>query len=76
MPDGIAEMIWSYIGVQHLTAEVFQSTIGDMQRASYIVVPGFQTQPEQSIFDNTGKAVWSRQLVRMPDRQNCTNGVP
>ena len=42
--NGIAKMTPGDIDVQHLTAEVFQSTVG-----------GMQTQPEQLTFDNTSR---------------------
>ena len=53
--NGIAKMAPSNTNIQHLTAEVFQSTVGGMQRAFHIADQGLQTQPEQLIFDNTSR---------------------
>jgi len=53
--NGIAKMTPGDIDVQHLTAEVFQSTVGGMQRAFHIADQGLQTQPEQLTFDNTSR---------------------
>lgn len=53
--NGIAKMTSSDIDVQHLTAEVVQSTVGGMQRAFHIADQGLQTQPEQLTFDNASR---------------------
>jgi len=51
----IAKMAPSYIDVKHLTAEVFQSTVGCVERAFHVANQSLQTQLEQLTFDNTSR---------------------